>query len=56
MFSLTIQEKGGAVTVREFDQPEVTVGRIQGIDNFRDRLPAETALLTATLSIHLLGD
>ena len=32
MFSVTIQEKGGAATVREFDQPEVTIGRIQGND------------------------
>jgi pilus assembly protein CpaF len=32
MFSMSIQEKGGAMTTREFDQPEVTVGRIQGND------------------------
>ncbi|MBI5511831.1 MAG: Flp pilus assembly complex ATPase component TadA [Deltaproteobacteria bacterium] len=32
MFTVTIQEKGGAPSVREFDQPEVTIGRIQGND------------------------
>ncbi len=32
MFSVTITEKGGKVTVRDFDQPEVTIGRIQGND------------------------
>ncbi|MBI3179727.1 MAG: Flp pilus assembly complex ATPase component TadA, partial [Deltaproteobacteria bacterium] len=32
MFTVTITEKGGKATVREFDQPEVSVGRIQGND------------------------
>ncbi len=32
MFTVTIHEKGGSATVREFDQPEVTIGRIQGND------------------------
>jgi pilus assembly protein CpaF len=32
MFTVTITEKGGNVTVRDFDQPEVTIGRIQGND------------------------
>ncbi len=32
MFTVTVTEKGGSPTVREFDQPEVTIGRIQGND------------------------
>lgn len=32
MFTVTVTEKGGSATVREFDQPEVTIGRIQGND------------------------
>lgn len=32
MFSVTITEKGGKTTVKHFDQPEVTIGRIQGND------------------------
>ena len=32
MFTVTVTEKGGNVTVREFDQPEITIGRIQGND------------------------
>ena len=31
-FTVTITEKGGATNVRDFDQPEVTIGRIQGND------------------------
>lgn len=32
MFTLTIIEKSGKKTVREFDQPEVTIGRVTGND------------------------
>ncbi len=32
MFTVTITEKGGKTTTREFDQAEVSVGRIQGND------------------------
>jgi len=32
MFSVTINEKGGAPRVMEFDKPEVTIGRVQGND------------------------
>src|SRR5688572_15042618 len=32
MFTVVITEKGGASTQREFDQPEVTIGRVQGND------------------------
>ncbi|MEK7704044.1 MAG: ATPase, T2SS/T4P/T4SS family [Myxococcota bacterium] len=32
MFTVTITEKNGKKTVREFDQPEVTIGRVMGND------------------------
>jgi pilus assembly protein CpaF len=32
MVSVTITEKGGKPMVREFDQPEITIGRVQGND------------------------
>ena len=32
MFSIMITEKGGPTSSREFDQPEVTIGRVQGND------------------------
>jgi pilus assembly protein CpaF len=32
MVTVTITEKGGKPTVRKFDQPEITVGRVQGND------------------------
>ncbi len=32
MFSLTITEKGGDPKVEQFDQPEITIGRVQGND------------------------
>ena len=32
MVSITIIEKGGKPAVREFDQPEITIGRVQGND------------------------
>lgn len=32
MYTVTVSEKGGKVTVREFDKSEVTIGRMQGND------------------------
>ncbi|MCA9602541.1 MAG: FHA domain-containing protein, partial [Myxococcales bacterium] len=32
MFTVTINEKGGATRQINFDKPEVTVGRVQGND------------------------